>query len=353
MGYLLNVGKDPKIDILELNEDYIICFCAQDDKLSQWRGYAPEGGVSIGFDFHTAVPFYVLEKDEDVTKRNSPTGYRTKYVQIGRVCYLRPRKDEEGDEYYQDCAGTIGCPVGLTDISEKNAKECREFIGKHASYIKHAGFCEEDESRLVFRNVKGYFSECVRYKEAGKDGSRQPYIVVCAGNPEYNRKESVVRICIKADQIETQRILNCLRAKLGSTAVDDCRCTTTQNDKTDSFCFGCTRRRWKGTSVTEPCRHQRATTGAQWGLHKDENSIIISQGNNQESVFEIVHETVREMGLQIPIWCEGHLPIRSITIGPCIHQKEVEESIRHYCRHTYWLRDVKIKSSNIPFRQPG
>lgn len=25
---------------LELNEDYIVCFCAEDDKLSQWRGYS-------------------------------------------------------------------------------------------------------------------------------------------------------------------------------------------------------------------------------------------------------------------------------------------------------------------------
>lgn len=352
MGHLLN-GTDVSPDLLDLDEDYIVCFCGADDKLSQWRGYAPQGGVSIGFDFHSPVPFYALGKDEIANGGSTPKVYQAKYVQLGKVCYLRPRKDEEEDKYYKECAQLIGCPEGLegiTDIASK--RKCRELIKKNAPYIKHAGFSEEDESRLVFRNEGGGFSKCIRYKDVGKDGSRQPYIIVCAGNPEYARQKCTVRLCVQPGQ--TQALLDALREKLGGTEVDDCRRSTGhQNGKTDSFCFGCTRRRWKGPCVKEVCRYQEITSGAQWGLPADENSIIISQGVDQKEVFEVAHEVVQSLELQIPVWCEGHLPIRSITVSPCIHQKEVEESIRHYCRHIYWLRDVKIQSSSIPFRQPG
>lgn len=351
MGHLLDVTAPP-LDLLELNEDYIVCFCGADDKLSQWRGYAPEGGVSIGFDFHSPVPFYALGKDEPASGGGRPKVYKTKYVQLGRVCYLPSRKGEEEDTYYRECARYIECPEGMGGIEDSAIKrECRKLIKKKAPYIKHAGFSEEDESRLVFRNEDESFSECIRYKDIGKDGSRQPYIVVRAGDPKYAQRECVVRLCVQYSQ--TQMILDALRARLLETVVDDCRCTAFRNDKTDSFCFGCTRRRWRGPFVKEQCRYQQASSGAQWGLHKDENSIIISQGNDQEKVFKVVHEVVQELGLQIPVWCEGHLPVRSITVSPCIHQKEVEESIRHYCRHIYWLRDVKIQSSSIPFRQPG
>lgn len=348
MGHLLDMPDTP----LDLNEDYIVCFCGADDKLSQWRGYAPKGGVSIGFDFSSPVPFYALGKDEGTDKGGVPKVYQTEYVQLGRVCYLPPRKGEKKDTYYRECAQSIGCPEALGSITDPDIKRTsRELIKKNAPYIKHAGFSEEDESRLVFRNKGGSFSKCVRYKDAEKDGSRQPYIVVRAGNPEYAHENCVVRLCVQPSQ--TQMLLHNLREKLVGTVVDDCRrCTAFPNDKTDSFCFGCTRRRWKGPFVKELCRYQQASSGPRLGLRKDENSIIISQGIDQEDVFKVVHEVVQELGSQIPVWCEGHLPIRSITVSPCIHQKEVEESIRHYCRHIYWLRDVKIQSSSIPFRQP-
>lgn len=350
MGHLLDVADSP-LDLLELNEDYIVCFCGADDKLSQWRGYAPEGGVSIGFDFHSSVPFYALGKDEAAGGIGMPKVYQTEFVQLGRVCYLPPRKGKEEDAYYRECAQSIEWPEGMGGIMDPTIKrKCRELIKKNAPYIKHAGFSEEDESRLVFRNEDGSFSKCVRYKDAGKDGSRQPYIVVRAGDPKCAHKKCVVRLCVQPNQ--TQMLLDALRARMVKTVVDDCRCTISRNDKTDSFCFGCTRRRWKGPFVKELCRYRQASSGAQWGLRKDENSIIISQGIDQERVFNVVHEVVQELGLQIPVWCEGHLPVRSITVSPCIHQKEVEESIRHYCRHIYWLRDVKIQSSSIPFRQP-
>lgn len=37
---------------------YIVCFCDDNDRLSQWRGYAKEG-IAIGFDFRNTRPFFI------------------------------------------------------------------------------------------------------------------------------------------------------------------------------------------------------------------------------------------------------------------------------------------------------
>ena len=55
------LGDDAKA-VESLGDCYIICFCDEGDKFSQWRGYAPEG-VSIGFDFNKVRPFYIKKRD--------------------------------------------------------------------------------------------------------------------------------------------------------------------------------------------------------------------------------------------------------------------------------------------------
>ncbi len=88
---------------------------------------------------------------------------------------------------------------------------------------------------------------------------------------------------------------------------------------------------------------------------------MISQGKEQKRIYEIVHKRIQELlkkdsfnegqALNIPVWCEGHLPLRKITVGPCPDQNGMLEAIRHYCKHTYWLRDVEVHASDIPFRK--
>lgn len=334
---------------IELNEDYIVCFCAEDDKLSQWRGYAPKGGVSMGFDFGGAVPFHIPLAGKLLETNMAKKDYRTVYVQSGWVHYVDPDEDIR-----TSCDKISSVVVPGEGASRAMLDQYKEDLKRAAPFIKHGGFQEENEWRLVFRNEDRTLSPCVRYHDPDGGGIRRPYIVVRPGIPALNRKRSVVRLCVE-DSI-TAQLLPRIRAKLGN-VVDGCRSAGSLYDKTDDFCFGCTRRRLTGTG--SPCRYWIQGKKI-YGLNvrKDENSIIISQGRDQERVFDLVHTCVEDFLVEqrinaspIPVWCEGHLPIRSLTIGPCTHQREVVESIQHYCNHTYWLRDVKIGTSKIPFRR--
>ena len=130
-------------------------------------------------------------------------------------------------------------------------------------------------------------------------------------------------------------------------------------------------RKWKDyrNPKQEICRF-RIPTKNELGLSQD-NSVFISQGNNQKEIFECVYSCVAEFNQRIlkkagvakdgksskkcsqkiKVWCEGHLPIRSITVGPSKNQANIKEAISYYCKHTYWLRDVAVDVSAIPFRK--
>ena len=345
---------------LELNEDYIVCFCAEDDKLSQWRGYAAKGGVSMGFDFGGAVPFYIPLAEQDLKDDMPEDGYRKVFVQSGWVCYLDP---DEDSSTRRERISSLELPKGPLDDAIR--EEYLDNLKTAAPFIKHNGFQEENEWRLVFHNEDCSLSSCVRYRGPDAQGAMCPYIESRPGNPEYNKRPCVVRLYVD-EKISTE-LLTCLREELDSTddmdgvVVDSCRPADGSRDKLEDFCFGCTRRRF--TKREKLCRCHVDKPDYQLYVRADENSIIISQGKNQEKVFRLIHDCVAnfleekrdemtgECVEEIPVWCEGHLPLRSLTVGPCIRQKEVMESIQHYCKHVYWLSDVKITASKIPFRR--
>lgn len=346
-------------ELLQPNEDYIVCFCAEDDKLSQWRGYAAKGGVSIGFDFGGVVPFYIPLAGKELKPKMPSNDFRNVFVQSGWVCYLDPNEDAETRR-----ERISSLELTKDSHSETVQEEYLNSLKIAAPFVKHNGFKEENEWRLVFHNEDHSLSPCVRYREPDAQGIMRPYIVVRPGNPEYNANHCVVRLYV--DEMISDKLLTCLRKELdragmGKVVVGSCRATGNDRDKTDDFCFGCTRRRF--TKREDHCRYRIDKPEYQVYVRKDENSIIVSQGKGQEKVFDKVHSCVARF-LQrmrdnaadtkvepIPVWCEGHLPIRTLTVGPCVRQKEIMESIQHYCNHVYWLRDVKITASKIPFRR--
>lgn len=344
---------------LELNEDYIVCFCAKDDKLSQWRGYAANGGVSMGFDFGGAVPFHVPLAEQELTNDMPKDSYRKVFVQSGWVSYLDPAEDSK----------TRREKISSLGIVKRSLVDETQYLNElkiAAPFIKHNGFSEENEWRLVFRNEDRSLSPCVRYRGPDARGIMRPYIVVRPGDPEYNNRPCVIRLYVN-EKISSE-LLKCLRKELDSTrdmdgvVVDSCNSTDGAQDKQDDFCFGCIRRRF--TKREKTCRYHIDEPNYQLYVRKDEDSIIISQGKNQDKVFQMVHDCVARFleenhdkiqreceEKRIPVWCEGHLPLRSLTVGPCVRQKEIVESIRHYCKHVYWLNDVQVTASKIPFRR--
>ncbi len=350
------------IDSKSIDENYIVCFCRDRDKLSQWRGYAPEGGVSIGFAFPGPVPFYV--KASNTREHGAPAiSDKAFYVQAEPVVYISPRKNSASEEqYYRTCFETMHFTFPNITLGSKDREKIYDEICTKAPYVKHSGFSEESELRLVFPNADGFFDSYIQYRGSEEELIKTPYIEVHAGLPQRNEYPCVIRVCVenieKGDNLVSQLCEN-----LNDLHVEVENCVDhTKGELQDSFCAGCTVRHWIGIDSMNHCRGaysnpNRDDYDYQLGLSTHENSIIISQGTGQEAVFNRVYPIVQEFSEKssdedkIKVWCEGHLPVRSITVGPSPNQSTIIEYIQHYCRHTYWLRDVDIYASDIPYRR--
>ena len=355
-----NIGENKiKIhlnNITDLNENFIVCFCLEDDKLSQWRGYAAEGGVSIGMDFGYPVPFVVLKSNVNNEVIPDRSNSVLQYVGIDKVVYLNPDDNNDNEKLMsklqlKNIPGLVG--DGQDCINEAYINE----IKKCAPYIKHAGFKEENETRLVFRNNQGILNDCIRYKESSTTGIKTPYIVVKMGLQQDDITYCNIRICLDNSNSESDLakiLLNFFLKNKIYVNVQGCHFTYSHN--LEYFCQGCTLKKFEGYYTQNRCnKNHDALARYTYALGKDK-CIVISQGDNQDKVYSMVKDALSELNDQeiykgIKVWCEGHLPIRTITVGPCENQKNVIESIRYYCNHKYWLNDVDIIKSNIPFRK--
>lgn len=75
----------------------------------------------------------------------------------------------------------------LEELDELSGVRCKAFIDAAIPLIKHAGFCEEDEYRLIIRNtlsahvgkVPFPLDKYVRYSQT--DGTKRPYVTISFG----------------------------------------------------------------------------------------------------------------------------------------------------------------------------
>lgn len=171
--------------------------------------------------------------------------------------------------------------------------------GDMIPYLKDAAFEEESEWRLMFSNHKGELSKCVRFRTL-HDGVKVPYMVVKVG--DFGRKYS--RSDFDVSEYQDGKKLDALREQ---------------------------------------------------GIL----SILIPQGNNQESIYyqmeSIVaqHNNMNKGKTPIKIWCDGHLPIQRIIVAPTYDRERVAEKIKRYCWSNYWLRNVEVTYSSIPYIPPS
>lgn len=304
--------------------------------MSQWRGYAPEG-VSIGFDFNNVRSFYIKSLNEE------------KFLQIYNSCYKV--------EYIDKSTGQdeIVEKFDLNTIDDKNVldnfkRQAKEII----PYIKHKGFHEEAESRLVFSNANGDLADYIHYRDIGK--LKVPYIVVKAGDIEGNKnKGCVVRINTAGEEaIQLTKELKSYFAKKKIKNVKFVCCMDGKAKETDdTLCYGCSLREAyvPGVNGSKPkCRYARKRSE---GFHVNiNNEIYISDSKEQEKVYNEIDAFLleHEERSKMKVWCEGHLPIRSITVGNLHNKEVVKESIEHYCKQHYWLRSVEVSCSDNPYR---
>ncbi len=317
----------------EVTDCYIVCFCEQDDKLSQWRGYA-QNGVSIGFDFSNVRPYFVAPID-------GKSGGATIYNECCKVGYFN--SDTSKENIYE-----------WTCVSKEEYNGAQKYwdgvLMNRIPFIKHEGFVEEDEYRLVFEGEG--IERFIHYRDGMN--TKIPYIVVkpCSGTA---KKEVSIRVLFDSESAkgkEWKKIITDYVSHKKVSGVIECQKKDTGVDY-EHLCEECIKVRRINLESERDFSDWAICSGHESYCFIKEDAIIISEGKEQEEVFEGLHRILRaEFGNDAPkIWCEGHLPIRSITVGPNRDAERVRESIEHYCRHNaYWLRDVEIKISKIPYR---
>lgn len=342
----VNIGREKQ----KINVDgYIICFCKQDDKLSQWRGYCRNGGVSLEFEINNEgwniTNFFLCNKVDD-----NITDYYPISVALYPVTYCTKESSPISGNQTQSESMVAKQLKNL--ISNTNAFQKSRILNSSIPFIKDPGFYEEEEYRLLFENYsepytsKGVIEKYIQYKD--KDGMKSPFLSVKFGKDDYEHDVENIYIVFDNTYLIDEYDLDIL--KISSFNLEECEKifkAGTTNEKTikafiDKIIF-----------LNENFNKKEITFHFKRG---NNFSFIIDVGNNQQHIFEIVDGYINSNANEIitPIWCKGHLPVRGVKISPIDNQDEIYDSIVHYFKHSdkYWLKYIKITKSETAFRIP-
>ena len=260
-------------------DDYIICFCAENDILSQWRGYCHNGGAAIEFELNHTQEYSILHADFESSGQfdiceNTPLP----------VIYL------DDDIHHEQVKEHIKNDIVSCGYSSEIKLE------DMLPYLKNGHFREEKEMRMVFSNNTEMFSKCIQFRTL-QDGVKVPYIVVKYGN-------------------------------IG---------------------------KMKGACSTDPSQFNDEKLKEI--LRKDGN-IWIAEGYDQEvKYYEMVkrlEEFIQSNRWKLPvhIFCKGRLPVKKIKVAPTYDRERKAEQIKRFCQSKYWLKNVIVEASEIPYIQP-
>ena len=287
---------------------YISCFFQGNEKASdtysQWLAYCNGGGASFEFYFGQASLFLYCNKDYDSYSKdvlncfNNMNDIQKNMFNYSLLCN---NSKKESDYYlypnypiyvqYCDSNNEINYPFYKRTIEHISNSELL------LPYIKHSGFVQESEARLAFINKNHRLDPCIKFMEKG-DNTKVPYIEVKFGDIDKNNRPCVFGD-ITNENVE-ERIKNVIEA-------------------------------------------------VPFHMRNAEYPIVIPQGNNQEEVYNLVEKYLKESHLNIKIICQGHLPITKITLAPTIDSAQQKKKLEIYCQSKYWLRNVEICESNIPY----
>lgn len=299
---------------------YMVCFCETKNLLSQWREYA-KGGVCLKFDL-SYCEYYTILANKRTADKNKEIEMEDKYFMSK---YFVPTAKMNGNRGF---SRAYAKPISVfyvnnSDVAifknkyrllkRKYDNDPERPIDKYMTmlipYIKHIGFREEAEARLLFEVGNDSHTYQVDYLQDSL-GVMKPYIRVEFGDAEEKLKDKcTIEYCGLSDE-QVNEIKNRL------------------------------------SEFSEITYHPK-------GGEKEISEIIIGSSKNQIELFEKVDYIVNKWncrGSNIKVWCLGHLPIREIMVGPCQNREEIVESIGKYTKGVYWLKYVNVLPSDIPYR---
>ncbi|WP_028042293.1 DUF2971 domain-containing protein [Candidatus Stoquefichus massiliensis] len=311
---------DIENDISSHSSNYMICFCEQENLLSQWREYANKG-VCIEFDFTRDNIFKILSVKEDIDSLYSYSE-PTKILYVDYVISNNIVKFDVNNLQNMTITNSSLQNINCNDLKEslnqyinKNQYVTKEYNRKMVSrtlipYIKHSGFLEEKEKRLVFTLTSLQEINHVCFEKDLSTHIKKPYINVKCENKDND---------IFCDKVEIGKSLpKVLQANIIK--------------KIEEY----------SNKINFHVEHE---------IIEGEN-IYISIGKNQEELFWGIEELLMDFKSEkrYKVWCHGHWPIRSIMVAPSQEQDIIMESIEKYVQKIYWLKNIDIKKSTTPYR---
>lgn len=314
--------ENKMLDIAQRKDTYISCFYNYNyslddalenssDVLSQWMSYCNSGGAA--FEFYFGQDFFgrINSKKDDYDKAVDEFFDNIDINEKNRYCYSLMTKDPADDsdfilypnfpfqlQYYENTINDSDS-VALAFESIKDKYEIKD--SDILPYLKHSGFVQESEARLAFVNDDDCLSDCIKFIEA-KDGTRIPYIDVKFGNNDLSKLPCDF-VYIPAGKTLEEAICEKLK-------------------KRKKF------------------------------MNNPKFPIIIPQGRDQEEIYNKVEKATKKLfgdNVKPKIICQGHLPITKITLAPTQDRTEQCKKLEIFCKSKYWLRNVEIVESQIPY----
>lgn len=299
---------------------FMICFCENEDLLSQWRGYANEG-IALEFDFtkglygleegfSTAHCYTVAHKEQDGDYLSEEGTDKDKKIFMGAV--VSPYK-----VIYTDGEDEPDKPVidRITGINNLFADDIQQTAISMIPYIKNNKFIQEAEYRLIFdmnQLAAGEYRRLLaeKYFNIDVDGVRKPNIRIKFGNQYKAHNEKSLNVYYSDKAL---------------------------SDMMREFKRKCIA---EGIDVS-PIRKVRK-------YKMDSREILISEGINQEKACYLLHRMLPDE--KYKVWCDGHLPIRRIIVGPSKDAEFMKNSIKEYIKTKHWTESIDVELSKIPLR---
>ena len=316
---LSNDLSENKASLEEKSEDtYISSFYLDNrsesnasDVYSQWMSYCKDGGVA--FEFYFGQDIIGVDESRNYEDQINDTFKSLNDTQknifnFSLLCgdakspsdYFLYKNFPFQVSYYDNSLYDKNDTVPVKDIANL-CNVTPEFI---LPFFKHSGFIQECEARLVFINKNNRLSKCIKFIDKN-DGTKIPYIEV----------------------------------KFGSNDNEFKPCDFVDIKPTDSL---------------EEAINKKINIIPGYKLNP-RFPIIIPQGREQEKIYNLVEKALnsRDTSLltshRVCIICQGHLPITKITVAPTNDRAEQKKMLEIYCKSKYWLRNVEICESQIPY----
>jgi len=283
------------------------------DLYSQWMSYCQGGGAAFEFYFgQSLIGEPEQSKDYDKYIEEKMKGFKLSRNKLFDYSILikDPKSPSDYIKYPHFPFQVQYFEQNFFDDDtyrrqiEINTKEYGMSLFEILPYFKHSGFIQESEARLAFINFENILSKCINFMQKD-DGTKLPYINVKFGNADDENKP--------CDFVKVE----------------------------------------KGSTLTEAVNKKISEIPFQ--IKNSKCPIVIPQGRDQEEVFNVVEKVVNEYNKdksqdnKLKIICQGHLPITKITLAPTEDRVEQKKMMEIYCKSKYWLRNVEICESTIPY----